>query len=98
MAVGAHIRNASDGKLRITTLNPTVTGTFDESRVFVGGTVLNNNPATGVQVIEHNFLESEDETTLYENSTVSEETITFNEPIHDLVITNGTIISSGVNY
>jgi hypothetical protein len=98
MAVGAHIRNASDGTLRITTLNPTPTGTFDESRVFVGGSVLDNDPATAVQVIEHNFLESEDETTLYENSTVGEETITFNEPIHDLTIENGTILDSGVNY
>lgn len=98
MAGGAHIRNAADGTLRITTLTSTPTGTFDESRVFIGGSITSNNPATAVQVIEHNFLESEDETTLYENSTVSEETITFNEPIHDLVITNGTIISSGVNY
>jgi len=98
MAIGAAVRNAGDGSLRITSLSDTVVGTFGADRVFVGGTVIDKNPASAVQVTEHNFIPSEDEVVLYENTTYDTETIIFSEPYHDLDITNGTIIESGVNY
>lgn len=98
MAIGASIRNNSDGSLRITTLSAAASGTFGASRVFFGGSVVDKTPATAVQVTEHNYVASEDTATLYDNTTVLTETITFKEPYHDLAITGGTIVSSGVNY
>ena len=98
MATGGAVRNAADGTLRITSLSETVTGTFDIDRVFIGGTVKDNVPATAVQVTEHNYIATTEEVKLYENSSVITETIYFKEPFHDYVITNGTITSSGVNY
>jgi hypothetical protein len=98
MAVGGAVKNASDGSLWITSLSDTVAGTFDIDRVFVGGSVIDRNKATAVQVTEHNFIETSDVVTLYENSSVATETIYFNEPYHDYTIENGTIVSSGVNY
>lgn len=98
MAIGAAIKNAPDGSLRITQLSDTVTGVFDASRVFIGGTVKETTPVTAVQVTEHNYLPSEEEIILYDSATVDIETIKFDEPAHDLQITGGTIISSGVNY
>ena len=98
MAIGAAIKNNPDGSLRITQLSDTVTGIFDASRVFIGGTVKETTPVTAVQVTEHNYLPSEEEIILYDGSTIDIETIKFSEPIHDLDITGGTILSSGVNY
>lgn len=98
MAIGGAIRNAADGTLRITPLTDTVSGTFNTNRVFIGGSVIYQTPATAVRVTEHNFIETAEEVTIYENTTVETETITFNEPYHDLTITNGTISASGPNY
>lgn len=98
MAIGGAIRNAADGTLRVTSLTDTVTGVLDESRVFVGGSIVDKNPATAVQVTEHNFLATEEVVTLYDGVTINAETITFREPYHDLQITGGTITESGVNY
>jgi hypothetical protein len=49
-------------------------------------------------VTEHNYLPSEEEVTLFDDSTVGTETVIFTEPYHDITIDNGTIVSSGVNY
>ena len=98
MAIGAALKNASDGSLRITQLSDVVTGVFDEERVYLGGTVSETPPATAVQVTEHNYLPSEEEVTLFDGSTVGTETVIFTEPYHDITIDNGTIVSSGVNY
>ena len=98
MAIGAAVKNAADGTLRITSLSDTVAGVFDESRVFIGGSIVDKNPATAVQVTEHNFLATEEVVTLYDGVTINAETITFREPYHDLQITGGTITESGVNY
>jgi len=98
MAIGAALKNASDGSLRITQLSDAVAGVFGEERVYLGGKVSHTSPATAVQVTEHNYLPSEEEVILFDDSTVGTETVIFNEPYHDLTIDNGTIISSGVNY
>lgn len=98
MATGAAVKNAPDGSLRITSLSDTVVGTFDQTRIFVGGTVEEKIPCTAAQVTEHNYIESSEEVTLYENTSVNTELITFAEPYHDYSITNGTILESGVNY
>lgn len=98
MAVGAAIKNASDGSLIITELTDTVAGVFDTDRVFIGGSVIDKNPATCVQVTEHNYLETTEEIELFNDSTITSETVVFTEPYHDLEITGGTITASGVNF
>jgi hypothetical protein len=98
MAVGAGVKNTSTGALYITELTDTTAGVFDDDRVFIGGVVIDKNPATCVQVTEHNFLESDEVVKLFDDTTLTTETVIFNEPYHDLSITGGTIIASGVNY
>ena len=98
MAIGGALRNAPDGSLRITTLSDTVTGVFDASRVFRGGAPQEEMAATAVEVTEHNYIETDETVTLYEDSTVQTMTIYFAEPYHSLSITNGEILSSGANY
>ena len=98
MAVSASLKNATDGALRITQLSDTVAGVFGESRVYIGGTVSDEPPATAIQVTEHNYLPSTEEVTLFDDTTLGTETVIFNEPYHDLAITGGTITDSGVNF
>jgi len=98
MAIGGAIRNNVDGSLRVTSLSDVVTGTFGESRVFVGAEVVDESPCTAVQVTEHNFIASTQTDVLYENASISTELITFSQPYHDYTIVNGTILESGVNY
>ena len=98
MATGAAVRNSSDGSLRITSLSDAVVGTFAADRVFVGGVEVDKNPVTAVSVIEHNFIPSAETITVYDNASITTETIYFAEPFHGYAITNGTIINSGVNY
>lgn len=98
MAVGAALCVNPDGSIRVTALSDTITGTFGADRAFRGGSVLDQTPATAVEVTEHNFVPTNEETVLYENATISTETVVFREPAHDLTIENGTILASGVNY
>jgi hypothetical protein len=98
MAIGGHVRNASDGTLRITTLSEIPTGTIGTDRAFLGGEVIDNVPVSAVQVTEHNFLPTTEEVDLYDSTTFGTETIVFSEPMHDLAITGGTIVASGANY
>jgi len=98
MAIGAAVRNAPDGTLRITSLAPEVVSVLGPNRVFFGGSVVDRNPATAVQVTEHNFIPSQETVTVYNKSTINTELIVFREPVHSLTITNGTILESGVNY
>lgn len=98
MAAGAALRNNPDGSIRVTSLSDSVTGTFGADRVFRGGSVIDQTPVTAVEVTEHNFVPTNEETVLYENATISTETVVFSEPAHDLTIENGAILASGVNY
>lgn len=98
MAITAAVKNAVDGSLRVTQLSGTSAGIFAEPRVFIGGEVIDRIPATAVQVVEHNYLPSNEGITLFDDSTLGTETVKFREPYHDLQITGGTIVASGVNF
>jgi hypothetical protein len=98
IATALSIKTKSDGTLHITALSNESKGTFGESRVAVGGDVEVVTPCTAVQVTEHYFHTSEEEIILYNDSFFTEEIILFPEPVHSLVITGGTIISSGANH
>jgi hypothetical protein len=98
MAYGAVVRNAADGTLRITQLSDTVTGVFDNSRVFMGGEVIDQVPYTAVQLTENNYLETTETVELYNDITIDTVPLVFKEPYHDLQITGGTIIDYSVNH
>lgn len=98
MAIGGAVRNASDGSLAVTSLSDTLAGTFGLDRVFEGGTLIDKVPATAIEVTEHNYFETPESVVLFEGNSLSTETIIFNEPIHSLSITGGTIIDFGVNH
>lgn len=98
LATGLAIRAKSDGTVNITALSSTNKGTFGANRSAIGGKVEAITPCTAVQVTEHVYQTSTEDITLYDGSFLTEELILFQEPVHSLLITGGTILASGANY
>lgn len=76
-----------------------------DNRIFLGGNVDYQTPATKAEVTEHTFLTSpvDEEVTLYDNTdseTANHVFVTFRDaPVYDLAVTDTlTIEESGVNY
>lgn len=98
MVTGATLRVDETGTLYISAMSPVPAGTFDPSRCFIGGSVSEETPVSGVQLTEHNYFKGGDLITLFEGGVDGEEFIEFSEPYHSLECSGGTIVESGVNY
>jgi hypothetical protein len=98
MAVGAHIRDDSSGKIAIVAASSIPTGTIGPERVFHGGKIERSSAITAVRVTEHSYHPSDEVRTLYDGTVVGTSTIVFGEPMHSLTVTGGTITESGANY
>ena len=108
MAYGVNIIRDDNGNMLFTFLSNITPDDIPESRIFSGGKVKYNDPASRVEVTEHayHYLSTVDEETLFDNTSsdaVSNAVITFDKPIYasSLRILSGgslTIKSSGVNY
>lgn len=98
MVTGATLRVDESGTLYVSAMSPVSAGTFGPSRCFIGGSVSEETPVSGVQLTEHNFFKGGDVVTLFEDGVDGEEFIEFSEPYHSLSCTGGSIVESGVNY
>lgn len=108
MAYGVNIIRSDNGGMLFTFLGNTTPQEIPSNRIFSGGKVTYNDPASRVEVVEHayHYVESVAEETLFDNTssdTVSHAVITFDKPIYtaSLRVLDGgnlTISSSGVNY
>ena len=87
-----------DGTPYLTALSSNVKSTFNADRLVLGASVEAGSPCTVLQVTEHQFLESDEEIILCNESFVTTKIILFSEPVHDLVISGGTIIESSANH
>lgn len=111
-AVGASVKKNGDGTLYFTVLDDSAPAALEEDRLFLGGSVDYQTPATSVAVTEHAYtaFEADKEATLFEGEAAAEPIttpkgaavsgvlVTFRGPMHDLTIDNGEILESGVNY
>lgn len=108
MAYGVNIIRDDNGKMLFSFLNNITPENIPDNRIFSGGKVKYNDPASRVEVTEHayHYLSSVEEETLFDNTSsdaVSNAVITFDKPMYisSLRVIDGgslTIISSGVNY
>ena len=98
LAHSISIKMKSDGTLLVSTHRAEPTGSLGANRTSLMGAVEKVTPATAVQVTEHKYTEDSTVITLCEESFVTERLILFPEPVHDLAITNGTIVSSSANH
>lgn len=83
-----------------------------DNRLFLGGEIKFADAVTQVSVSEHTYLalDTDSRTTLYDGQiigsdittplghVVSGDIVLFDGPMHDLLVSNGTVLESGVNY
>lgn len=102
-ALGAAMFKDSNGDYVIAFLSNTLIN-VPQSRVVLGGKTEYVTPADSVEVTEHSFyaLSTDEEVSLFDNSAgaaASNQTIIFDDPMHDLVTTGNLSISqSSVNH
>lgn len=98
LVTGGSFSIDNTGKIRIGAMSPAPVGTFNRNNVFSDGRVKDGESVKGLQLVEHNYIQNNEETVLYEDFLNGSETIRFNEPCHSLSIEGGTITESGANY
>lgn len=104
-AYGVKLEKTAGGEVNFAFPNILMEKNIPDSRIFLGGQITYNAPATKAEITEHAFvsLPSDKEVTLFDNTAdeVADNTfVAFQEaPVYDLV-TSGTlvVISSGVNW
>jgi len=111
-AIGGLIRKDTSGEISIIPQTAGVPYALTTDEIYLGGSVTDGNPATGISVTEHTYLPltSDKEIILFngeaaaapltspKGKTLNGFLILFDEPIHDLRISNSTILESGANY
>ncbi len=98
IATGLAVRTIPNGNLLITALSKDKTSTIDNGKAIIGGSYNRLVPATNLILIEHKYETTTEVVTLFNEGLNGSTTVIFKEPIHDLVITGGTITASGANY
>lgn len=111
-AIGGQLGKDSDGTLTISPMIEKTPYEIATEKFYQSGSATDGTPATEVRITEHSFiaLGTDSEEVLYDGESAAEDMITplgvsvvgilveFQEPMHDLMISNATIIESGVNY
>lgn len=100
-AVGAVADCSRSSKIKIYTVKDQVeNAVIERTNVFQDTKKLEQNElVTGVSIVAHNFTLGNEIEKLYDGTLDKGETkILFNEPVHDLTCSGGTIIESNCNY
>lgn len=111
-AMGAAAQKDENGELVFKPLSDEIHTEIPDGRIYVSGSVKYPEAVTKVSISEHTFVANDtDETVTLFDGLVESERITapsgsvmqgslilFNDPMHSLVIDNGEILESGVNY
>lgn len=98
IATALSLKVDSTGTLVIGSMSADAIGTFGKDRCSLSGRVDKLTACTAVQVTEHYYSQSTETIVLFDDTFSTEEVILFPEPVHDLIITGGTIISSSANH
>ena len=69
-----------------------------DDRTYQSGSVGIEFPRTGISLTEHNFTVGDLIKELYKDNFIGEKTIRFSEPVSNLTVSNGVIVSSGANH
>ena len=110
--MGVSVKKEENGMTRFTYYDGANKLQIEENRIFVGGSIEYQSPATKVIVTEHSYLNTPNDETvnLYNGNVIAVDLISpkgqaftgqmfqFEDPVHNLSITGGTILERGVNY
>lgn len=111
-AYGGALSKAADGTLVISPLTEKTAVNVDLERWYQSGNIADETPATRLEVTEHAYytLPDNTEVVLYEGESAAEKIVTpkgaivegilveFQEPMHDLVAENVSLLEQGANY
>lgn len=111
-AAGAGIKKTSTGELLFTAINTNSQFPISDNRQFLGGIIDFPAYATRAEVTEHAYIRyvGDEVVTLFEGEVIGEPIVTpggaalngflvtFDAPIHNLQVSSGAILESGVNY
>lgn len=97
-AVGAWIRDDLDGVLHIERLWDGYTANITQAQIFQGPSMSYGAKVTQVVVTEHQYVQGEEEVTLFEGQSQQGDIITFSEPAYNLRASGFSILESNANY
>lgn len=84
--------------VEITRQKKVLAGTFPDVKSYENGAVESGALVTAVRVTAHSYTLGDSVTTLYEDVLTGDDELNFSEPIGDLQITGGQIVSSNANH
>lgn len=97
-AVGAWIRDDLDGVLHIERLWDGYTANITQAQIYQGPSMSYGAKVTQVVVTEHQYVQGEEEVTLFEGQSQQGDIITFSEPAYNLRASGFSILESNANY
>lgn len=100
-AIQAVVDTSKSEVVKVFSLDEEIKQTIPLKRTMQGQSFTDEETVTGVEIVSHSFKPVAEEMVVYDENEkgVGENIfIKFSEPLHDLSITNGEIISFGTNY
>lgn len=100
-AMGAVVDTSNSDKVNIFALSQDISQEIPKIRIMQGQSFEDETRVTAVELMSHTYNEITESVVAYEaekSGTGNNIFVSFTEPLHDLTITNGNIIESGVNY
>lgn len=100
-AIQAVVDTSNSEVVKVFALEEDVKQTIPLNRIMQGQNFADEETVTGVEVAVHSYKPISETTDVYdatESGTGENVFVKFSEPLHDLSITNGEIVSSGTNY
>lgn len=97
-AIGAYTWVDETGLLRIDQLWDGVSNYIGEDSIMTGDKVKYASKITKVSVLEHQYVQGDEDVTLFEGTAANGDIITFREPAHSITASGVTILERGANY
>ena len=100
-AMGVVADTSNSDAVNIFSLSQNVSQEIPKRRIMLGQNFSDETRVTAVELVSHVYSEITESVIAYEaenSGTGNNIFVLFNEPLHDLAITNGSIVESGANY
>ena len=98
-AIGAALGTDEDGVMRVEKLWDGVSCAITADQINEDScSTVYETPVSAVEVTEHQWVQNQDETTLFEGTAEEGTLVTFDDPAHDLTAEGFTITEQGDNY
>lgn len=100
-AIGAVVDTSNSESVNVYVLDDEVKQTVPLERIMQGQTFDEETKVTAVEVTSHEYIPIEDKVTVYdasESGTGNNIFVKFSEPLHDLTVEYGSLVSRGTNY